>query len=60
MTKYLKSHSFALFSLVNYVDYENVEPGVGPVERIVRAIESRKLEDSTRLIHFYSFVEHQI
>ena len=31
--EYLNNHSLLLISLRNYIDYENVEPGIGPLNQ---------------------------
>lgn len=46
--------------LQNFIDYDNVEPGVGPVKRMARTVESRPFDTKTPKIHFYSLIEHQI
>ena len=39
LKKYLDSHVLSLMRLVNFVDYDEVEPGVGPVKRAFDFIE---------------------
>ena len=36
--EYIGNHSVMLSSLINFIEYEEVEPGVGPVKRILRTI----------------------
>ena len=52
-----------LRSLTNFIDYEDVEPGVGPVRRIpftVEYLHADKLDLFNFVEHVYSFIEHQI
>ena len=49
-----------MMTLQNFIDYENVDPGVGPVERMSRTIELRPFDLLVPKVHFYSFIEHQI
>lgn len=49
-----------LFSLQNFVDYENVEPGVGPVRQVLQAIEDRNFTKSDYKAIKYSFDEHDV
>ena len=36
---YLKKHKLVSYSMLSFVDYENVEPGVGPLVQIPKAQE---------------------
>lgn len=47
-------------SLTNFIDYENIEPGIGPIRRINQIFEQRNLKKSQRQIAKFSFVEHKV
>ena len=59
----INEHSIFLRSLTNFIDYEEVEPGVGPVGRIpftVELMHTDKLDLLYFQEHVFSFIEHQI
>ena len=47
-------------TLQNFIEYEEVDPGVGPVLRIPRSVELKTFNLEQKRVHYYSFVEHQI
>ena len=47
-------------SLINFIEYEDVEPYVGPIKRIGNTIDSRFLFSDEQPMIKYSFVEHRI
>ena len=49
-------------SLINFVEYEEVEPGVGPIKRISKTIKIDKLNQDFAIAKaaVYSFIEHKV
>ena len=55
-------HNVLLTSLINFVEYEDVEPGIGPIKRISGSVFYGPLQTDSDVYtkRIYSFKEHQI
>lgn len=42
--QYFITYDFYMMTLQNFIDYDNVDPGVGPVERMSRTIQVRPFD----------------
>ena len=58
--QYFGEYGFHLMTLQNFIDYEDVDPGVGPIKRIAQTIELRPFALDFYRIYLYAFIEHQI
>ena len=56
--EYLTSNNFYMMTLQNFIEYEEVDPGVGPVVRIPRSVELKQFNLKQKRVNYYSFVEH--
>ena len=42
----------------NFVDFENVEAGVGPVKQILEALDTISINPNDSIAYRYQFIEH--
>ena len=60
--EHIGKYNVMLMSMINFIEYEEVEPGVGPVKRTLRTISYEPLSQdlSLSIYKMSSFIEHQI
>ena len=59
---YMQKHILWFANIRSFIDYENVEPGIGPVKQFMKDIKLFQLSKALieRKWYAYNFVEHQI
>jgi hypothetical protein len=57
---YLEKFNIHLSTLINFIDYENVDPGVGPIKRTASTVELFGFDPQAKDVRFHSFIESQI
>ena len=60
LNDYLNKHTVSFMTDRTFVDHENVEPGVGPIEHTEEWINTFELSFENPIINSYSAIEHQI
>ena len=59
----IRGYTIMLKTLTNFVEYDDVDPGVGPIKRIATTLElmpTEKLELGGFQENIFSFIEHQV
>ena len=56
----ISKYNIMLTTLINFVEYEDVEPGVGPVKRISKSVLFEPLLYDKKVVttDFFPFIEH--